>query len=178
MNIGKTDQRHITRSYFVQDLQSTCNEILGPVKKGVGISGDISIMVSGVQAAIDASPKFVSIQGNIKNGYNKVKRKSMMHEMKGLGKLDDAVIFMQSLLEPSAYGRMGKGTELITTLFRMGEGVYQGAVESGWFFSLGVNKPFQRCNLFLAECGGGIAASIDDNYINGPPMTALRLTSC
>ena len=69
---------------------------------------------------------------------------------------------------------MGKGTELITALFRMDEGVHQGSVESGWLFSHGVNKLFQRCNRFLVEHGGGMVVIIDDNYINGPPVQAFE----
>ena len=100
-----------------------------------------------------------------------------MHEMKGLGKLDDTVVFVQSLLEPSAYVGMGKGTELITAPFRVDERVHQGAVESCWLFSLGVNKPFQPCNRFLDEHGGGMVAIIDNNYINGPPVQAFKANS-
>ena len=54
----------------------------------------------------------------------------MKKEMKGCGKLDDMVAFMQTILEPSAYVGMGKGTELVTAPFKMEEGVQQGAVES------------------------------------------------
>lgn len=47
--------------------------MLGPIQNGVGVLGGISITAFGIQAAIDASPGFASIQGNLKNGYNEVK---------------------------------------------------------------------------------------------------------
>ena len=68
-----------------------------------------------------------------------------MKKMKGYGKLDDTVTFMQTLLKPSAYAGMGKGTDLVTAPFEIEEGVQQGTVESGWLFSLGVNPALQRC---------------------------------
>ena len=74
INIGNTERCHITRAYFDEDPQSTYNEILGPVKKGVGIRGGISITAFGVQTVVDTSPGFASIQGYIKNGYIEVER--------------------------------------------------------------------------------------------------------
>ena len=110
----------------------------------------------------------------MKKGWSMREKESVMREMKGCGKLDDTVAFMQTLLEPSAYVGMGKGTNLVTAPFRMEEGVQQGAVESGWLFSLGANPAFQRCNRMLAEHGGALTAIIDDNYINGPPAQAFE----
>ena len=69
---------------------------------------------------------------------------------------------------------MGEWTELITAPFRVAEGTHQGAVESGWLFSLAVNSAFKRCNRRVAEHGGGLVAIIDDNYITGPPAQAFE----
>ena len=110
----------------------------------------------------------------MENGYNEAQRQGVMHEMKDTGKLDHTVVFMQSLLEPSAYVGMGKGTELTTAPFRMDKGFHQGAVNSGWLFSLCFNKPFQRCNRGLADHGGGMMAIVDDNYLSGPPVQAFE----
>ena len=52
----------------------------------------------------------------------------MQKEMKGCGKLDDTVTFIQTLLKLSAYVDMGKGTGLVTVPFKVKEGVQQGAV--------------------------------------------------
>ena len=54
-----------------------------------------------------------------------------MVEKKDTGKLDHMVVFMQTLLVPSAYIGMGQGTALMTALFQLSEGVHQGAVEDG-----------------------------------------------
>ena len=97
-----------------------------------------------------------------------------MKEMKGCGKLDNTVMFKQTLLEPSAYVGMGKGTDLVTAPFQMEEGFQQGAVESGWLFLLGVNPAFQRCNRLLAEHGGALTVIINDNYISGPPTQTFE----
>ena len=48
---------------------------------------------------MDAAPGFANIQGDIKNGYNEVKKESVMKETKGCGKLDNTVAFMQTLLK-------------------------------------------------------------------------------
>ena len=105
MNIGYAERRLITRAYFGKELQLTYNELLGPVQNGVGIKVGISITTCGVLAAMYAAPGFTSIQGDIKNGYNEVEKESVMKEMKGCGKLDNTVAFMQTLLGPSAYLR-------------------------------------------------------------------------
>ena len=100
----------------------------------------------------------------------------MPQEAKKSGKLDDTVAFMHALLEPLAYVGMGKGTELITASFRVAEGTHQGAVESGWLFSLAVNPTFKQCDRMVAEHGGGLVAIMDDNYITGPPAQAFEAT--
>ena len=81
---------------------------------------------------------------------------------------------MHALLEPSAYVGMGKGTELTIAPFRVAEGTHQGAVESGWLFSLAVNPTFKMCDRMVAEHGGGLVAIMDDNYITGPPAQAFE----
>ena len=142
------------------------------------MKGGISITAFAVMAARDAAPGHATIQGDIKNGYNEVQRERMLQEVKRSGKLDDTVAFMQALLEPSAYigmGKVGKGTDLTTALFRVAEGTHQGAVESGWLFSVAVNPAFKRADRTMAEHGGGLAATIGDNYITGPPALAFEV---
>ena len=117
------------------------------------MKGGISITAFGVMAARDAAPGHATIQGDIKNGFNEVQRETMLQEAKKSGKLNDTVAFMHALLEPSAYVGMGKGTELMTAPFRVAEGTHQGAVESGWLFSLAVNPTFKMCDRMVAEHG-------------------------
>jgi hypothetical protein len=174
VNLGNAERRMITRAYFDEKLQLTYDKILGPVQNGVGIKDGISITAFGVLAAMEAAPGVASIQDDIKNGYNKVKKESVMKEMKGCGKLDNIVAFMQILLEPSAYIGMGKETNLVTAPFKMEEGVQQGAVESGWLFSFGANPACQWCNRLLVKHGGAITAIVNDNYINRPPAQAFE----
>ena len=137
LNIGGTERRAITRAYFDEDLQATYNDIVGPVQNGVGLKNGISVTAIGIQAAMDANPDFGVIQGDIKNGYNEISRKSVLDAIRGSGQLDDTLVFSQALLEVDAYVGMGSGTSLHTTPFTMNEGMHQGAIESSWFFSLG-----------------------------------------
>jgi len=169
LNIGGTERRAITRAYFDEDLQATYNDIVGPVQNGVGLKNSISITAIGIQAAMDANPDFGVIQGDIKNGYNEISRKSVLDAIRGSGQLDDTLVFSQALLDVNAYVGMGSGTSLHTTPFTMNEGMHQGAIESSWFFSLGCNAAFQNHRGALAPNGGGVAAIIDDNYGVGHP---------
>ena len=73
------------------------------------------------------------------------------------------------MLSPEAYVGMGSGTQLAQAPFKCEEGVHQGAIESGWFFSLACNKAFQKLNTRLAAVGGGVMAIINDNYTMGLP---------
>ena len=70
-------------------------------------------------------------------------------------------------MEPAAYVEMGGGTSLNTVPLCCDEGVHQGAVESGWFFSLTCNTAFQSLNNTLTTNGGTVMAIIDDNYLLG-----------
>ena len=69
---------------------------------------------------------------------------------------------------------MGYGTELTQAPFRCEEGVHQGAVESGWLFSLACNTAFQNLNATLKEVGGRAMRIIDDNYSLGPPAVIFQ----
>ena len=77
--------------------------------------------------------------------------------------------FMNAIMKPKGYIGLGAGTRLTTAPFKCDEGQHQGAIESSWLFSLGVNEAFQRHNQRLAEHGGGMIAIMDDNYTIGPP---------
>ena len=98
---------------------STYNTILGSVQNKVGTKGGISITAFEVLDAMDASPGFKSIQGDIKNAYNEVEKENVMEDRKWCSKLDDTVVFMQTLL---AYVSMGNGTHLFAAPFKMEEG--------------------------------------------------------
>ena len=70
---------------------------------------------------------------------------------------------------PEAYMGMGNVAQLVTAPFRCVEGVHQGTTESGWFFSIDVNRAFRNLCTTLSDCEGGVTGIIDDNYIMGPP---------
>ena len=62
---------------------------------------------------------------------------------------------------------MGNGAQLVTAPFRCVEGVHQGAIKSGKFFSIAVDSAFLKLCTTLADCEGGVTVIIDDNYIMG-----------
>jgi hypothetical protein len=68
-------------STFNKDLKGIFNNIVGPVQNGVGTQAGISTMAFGVTMALDAVPEFGVIQRDLKNGYNEVSRKSIMHAL-------------------------------------------------------------------------------------------------
>ena len=86
-----------------------------------------------------------------------------MKERKGCRKFNGTVVVIQTLLKPPAYVGMGKGTSLITTQFKMEEGVQQGAVESSWLFLLGTNPAFHGCNILMARHEGTLPAITNNN---------------
>ena len=69
---------------------------------------------------------------------------------------------------PEAYVGIGSGTRLVIVLFWCMEGVHQGAIECGRFFSIGVNRAFQNFFITLSDYEGGVTVITDDNYIMGP----------
>ena len=77
--------------------------------------------------------------------------------------LSNTLAFSHVLMEPAAYAGMGGGTSLTTSPFRCNEGIRQGAVKSGWSFTLACNPAFQCLNETLAANGGAVMAIIDDN---------------
>jgi hypothetical protein len=81
VNIGSAEHRLITRAFFDKDLKATFNNIVSPVQNGVGAQVGISITALGVTAARDAAPEFGVIQGDLKNGYNEVACKNIMHAL-------------------------------------------------------------------------------------------------
>ena len=168
VNIGNAERRLITRAYFDEDLKDTYIEILGPVQNGC-IPGGISITALGAQIALDARPGFGIVKGDIKNGYNEVKRESVLKAMRASGKLGHTLAFMHAIMKPNAYIGLGAGTRMTTAPFKCCEGQHQGAIESSWLFSLAVNDAFQRHNERLAEHGGAMMAIMDDNYTIGNP---------
>ena len=126
----------------------------------MGIKNGISIVTFGVQAALDANPDFGCIQGDIKNGYNEVSRASVLDEIRSHASLSNTLAFSHALMEPAAYVGMGGGCQLITAPFKCKEGVHQGAVESGFYFSIACNPSFQELNDTLAVHGGAVVESL------------------
>ena len=168
INVGYAERRLVTRAYFGDDLQTAYNGVLGLVQNGCGISGGISITAFGVMSMLDARPDFGTLQGGIKNGFNKVKRESIFGAMKVMPGLSCTLAFSHALLEPMTYVGMGSGTDIVTAPFHSEEGSQQGLVEGGWFFALAANAPFQKTNDTLVVVGSAATAIIDDNYAMGP----------
>ncbi len=81
----------------------TYSNILGPVKNGIGLKNDISITAFRIQAALERNPSFVTIQGDIKNGYNKIDRESIATAMGAMGDLNHILSFSHTLMEPETY---------------------------------------------------------------------------
>ena len=94
--------------------------------KWMRIVGGISITAFGVHVALDAALGFGIIKGDIKNGYNEVKRESVLMAIRKSGEL----VFMHALMEPTAYIGLGAGKKLTTAPFDYAEGQQQGAIES------------------------------------------------
>ena len=171
VNIGTAEQRLIGRSYLDEGLIKTFNSILGPVQNGVGIKNGISITAFGVSSVLEARPDFACFQGDIKNGFNEVKRKTCIDSLIESGKLDHTLVFFHSILSPMAYIGMGFGTNVIEAPFVSAEGVPQGAPPSGFLFAMATNHAFQTLNNTLNADGGCASAIMDDNYSLGPPRT-------
>jgi len=93
-------------------------------------------------AMLDFKPEFGAIQGDIKNGFNEVKRESILGAMKEAPGLTSTLAFAHMILEPRTYIGMGSGTNLVTAPFRSEEGSQQGSIEGGWFFALAANAAF------------------------------------
>ncbi|EJK64395.1 hypothetical protein THAOC_14871, partial [Thalassiosira oceanica] len=175
INVGNALRRLITRAFFDEGLLATINEIVGPVQNGAGLRGGISLTVLGVQASLEARPDFCAIQGDLKNGYNEVKRESVLASVRERPELHDTLAYFFKLLEPKSYVGMGSGTNVSSAPFRIEEGVQQGAVESLYMFGLSVNKPYRRARARLAEGGGAITAIVDDHYLLAKPRLAFQV---
>ena len=152
INVGNALRRLITRAYFDDGLLATINEFVAPVQNGAGLKGGISLSVLGVQATLEARPDFCVIHGDLKNGYNEVKRESVMASVREIPELHDTMDYFFQLLAPRSYVGIGSGTNVSTAPFRIEEGVQQGAVESLYMFALAVNKPYQRALADLKAC--------------------------
>ena len=100
INIGNAERRLITHAYFDANLQDVYNEILGLVQNGWGVPGGISITTFGVQVVLDAWPYFDAVQGDIKNGFNKIQRESILASMKEEDCLSNTLAFSYAILEP------------------------------------------------------------------------------
>ena len=105
----------------------------------------------------------------MKNGFNEVKRESMLKSAKEQPTLRGTTVFMQKILSPMGYMAMGNGTGIVTAPFRYEEGGHQGAVETGFMFALACDKAFKAFNRRLADVGGAVTAIMDENYAVRPP---------
>ncbi len=168
LNIHNAKRRLIIRVFFDKDLKAIFNKIVGPVRNGVGTQVEISIKTFGVTAALDAAPEFGVIQGDLKNGYNEVSRKSKMCAILEEENFGDKLMFSHALLCHFSYVEMGSGLRLTNAPFKIDQSVQQGAIKNSWFFAIACNKAFQNLNNKLAPLGGGVMAIIIDYYIICP----------
>ena len=91
-----------------------------------------------------SNPVFGTIQGqgDIKHGYNKVVQEGVLKSMDKTPVLRNTLGFTYTILSPEAYVGMGNGTHLSTVPVCCTEGAHQGAIRTGWHFSLGCNNSF------------------------------------
>ena len=123
---------------------------------------------------MEANPTFGVIKGDMRNGYNEVKRESCLQAMRNTGRLDHILAHSHTLLDPVLYIKMGSGVHIEDAGFRSCDGLDQGAIEAGLFFSLAIDSAMQNMNRTLGEAGGGVVAIIDDNYPMGPPEVLFK----
>ena len=109
------------------------------------------------------------------NGYNEVKRSSVMEELTAQESLEGLYAYTHAMLTPMSFIGMGRGTNLTAAPFRSEEGLQQGAVPSGYLFTLGCNKAYQRANRDLNMVGEAMFAIIDNHYLQGTPRSLLEV---
>jgi hypothetical protein len=125
---------------------------------------------------MDANPNFAVFQGDIKNGYNKISRASILNAMKQEEDLLDTLVFTHLTLNTKSYVAMGSGTNMTDANFRVEEGVHQGAVPSGWSYSLGQNHAMQSHRARVEAIGGGVTVILDDNTTIAPREVLFNMT--
>ena len=75
--------------------------------------------------ALDATPGFGIIKGDIKNGYNEVIRENVLKAMRESGKLGHTMACMNAIMKPKGYIGLGSGTRLTTSPFKCYKGQHQ-----------------------------------------------------
>jgi hypothetical protein len=103
------------------------------------------------------------------NGYNDVERRAFMKTLTEPESLERLYAYTNTMLTPNSFIVMVSGTNLTAAPFRSEEGLQQGAVPSGYLFTLRCNKAYQCANRDLTLVGLGMFAIIDDHYLQGPP---------
>ena len=109
------------------------------------------------------------------NGYNEVKRSSVMEDLTAQELLECMYAYTHDTLTPMSFIGMGVRTNLTVAPFRSEEGLQQGEVPSCYLFTLGCNTSYQRANRHLNMVGGAMFAIIDDHYLQGPPRSLLEV---
>ena len=176
INIGSAERRLIERAYFDEGLQASFASILEPVQNGVCVKGGISKTIFGIQAALDANPDYAIFQGDIKNGFNEISRASIIEAVKEQPELHDILTYTYLTLNTRSYVAMGSGIHMTSAGFRVEEGVHQGAVPSGYLYSLGQNRAMQNHRERVEAEGGGVSVILDDNTTLAPREVIFTLT--
>ena len=127
----------------------------------------------GAQLALESSPNFCIIKGDLENAYNEIMQASIIDALIRKGVFNDIVAYIHTTMKIEGYVGMGSGVNLITAPFRLAEGVPQGGPLSGHLFSVGTIQPFRKLNAALEADGGGLSAIIDDTSAIGAPQTAF-----
>ena len=175
INIGSAERQLIERAYFDEGLQASFARILEPVQNGVCVKGGISKSIFGIQAVLDANPNFAIFQGDIKNGFNEVSRASIVEAVKEQPELHDILTYIYLTHNTKSYVAMGSGIHMIDAGFQVEEGVHQGAVPSGYLYSLAQNRAMQNHRERVEAEGGGVTVILDDNTTLAPREVIFTL---
>ena len=81
-------------------------------------------------------------------------RSSVLKSIEEYRELSDTLIFNHTIIDTIQYVSMGNSINLITGLFKVENGVQQGAIEGRWFYSMGYRKAFEKLYLKCVEVGG------------------------
>ena len=177
VGVGTAERRHRERVYYDTPTIASFNIITAPIQNGVGLKAGMTISVFAAQAQMEAAPGHEVHKKDLMNGYNEVKRSSVMEELTAQESLEGLYAYTHAMLTPMSFIGMGSGTNLTAAPFRSEEGLQQGAVPSGYLFTLGCNKAYQRANRDLNMVGGAMFAIIDDHYLQGPPRSLLEVNT-
>ena len=165
--VGDCVLRAVTRKVAAADAE-TFASILAPQQLGVGIKGGISILIHGIRLMMEQRGDFVVVKLDMKNGFNAVRRSTLLRRMAEQRQLGHLMPFLHAVLaDPSElYVKM----EALFAGERYGseEGTPQGFPLSSAAFALAIHAELCALDTELRPFTGGARAIMDDVYAMGP----------